>query len=185
MLLLPISSFLLVFSSFVACSMGAGTRPRLPIGLASFDVVIQYTLNGEDTTAQKWGGDSAEEGEAWNINSTGTNLIAAAAVVAAPNSVDTKYKVIKVRLEPVIAINEFHMLGSFKFGEEIDMQAARIIWGPRDIECFFDRAGFENELHPPELTFGKTLEFPWDTIDVPVGGITCKSPDVLVGSELV
>ena len=184
--------FIFIYLTFIGFSSSVERQTRLPIGLTGYDVVIQYTLYGEDTTTHNWGGGGGDangtgstEEEEWDILGTGSNIVAAAAVAASPNSVDSENKIIKLELEPLDTKCDFCLVASFEFEEEIDMQAARIIWGREDIECSFDRAGFEYEMHPPELTFGKTLEFPWDTIEVPVNGILCKSPDVVVRSELV
>ena len=177
------SSSLLILLSLADFSLGVERRRRFPEGLSSSEVVIQYTLYGEDRATRKWGGESAEE-EEWDMTSTGSNRIAAAAVAAAPGSVDRTNKIIKYELEPLDPNIAIVLVGEFTF-DEIDMQAARIIWGRQDLVCVFDRAGFEREENPPELSFGSTLEFPWDTIDVPVNGLRCRTLDATMGSELV
>ena len=169
-----------------------------PEGLDVYDVIIQYTLSGEDPTLRNLGregeGSRSErldgedmnptEGENSVIDKRQNSELTAAAVALAPNSVDTGHKIIKLRLEILADSFGFGLFEGVDF-EEIDMQAARIIYGLKDLTCTFRRAGFEDEMEPPKLTFGQTLEFPWDAIDVPVSGVDCSTTDIEIESELV
>ena len=148
----------------------------MPEGLTAYDVIIQYTLYGEEEDTS-----SPPEEEKWEVDSS---IIAA--IVAKPHrGMDTRNKIIRVSLASQPWGGQFRLWGMVNFKGEIDMQKARIIYGLEDVTCWFDRAGFGGEANPPELKPGSTLEFPWDTIEVPVSLVHCRTPYMRVMSEFV
>ena len=161
-----------ILISLLAILTEAVPSTSRPDGLTGEDVIIQYTLRGDDLTAFRWGG---------HRTSSGSNSIAAAAVAAADNRIDTQAQIMKIKthLNPdTIALSGF-----LEDHGPVNMQSARIIWRRETIQCRFEWMGADS-YHAISLAMGNTVEFPIDRGDFPQTRIYCYTLDILVRSEL-